>query len=254
MLVIERRNLIRKMILEQGVISVSDLSQNLKVSETTIRRDLDFLEGENILKKTHGGAVVLHQENAEPLFQERKRTHVLEKEEIAKRAAMLVQDKETICLDGGTTTAAMIPYLSLIKDLTVVTNSIHIAFQLQEYESIQVIFIGGILRHRTGSVIGSIAVDTLKGIWIDKLFLSCSGLCPVGGVTVSNIVSLEVRKQMIVSSKELIVLADHTKIGQRYLARVAQLSEVDYIVTDHKATPEQIQALCQTGPVVLLPN
>lgn len=250
MLVIERRNAIKRMLAESGVISVAVLSQSLGVSETTIRRDLDYLENVNILKKIHGGAIA-HDEGAEPLYKERKNTRILEKEQIAKVASSLIHHGDTILLDSGTTTATMIDFLQDKKGMTVVTNSINIAYQLQNNADIQVVMIGGFLRHRTGSVIGSIAVDVLRSIFVDKLFLSCSGICPDGGVTVSNMVSLELRKQMMACAKETVVLADHTKIGQRFLARVAHIHEINYLVTDEGATTEQKEAFEKHGVKVL---
>jgi DeoR family fructose operon transcriptional repressor len=257
MLAIERRNMIKKILVESGVVSVATLSQRMGVSETTIRRDLDFLEGEQVLKKVHGGAMIQgnnEAEEEEPLYRDREGTLVSEKEEIAELASTIIEDGETIFIDSGTTTASVIKYLKGKKGITVVTNSINIAYELQDFFDIQVVVIGGSLRHRTGAFVGSIAVETLKGFWVDKLLLSCSGICPEGGVTVTNLVTLEIRRQMVASAKQVIVLADHTKIGQRHLARVADLEEIDCIITDSIVSREVIDRFEQAGTKVITRN
>lgn len=253
MLAIERRNAIKKFLVEAGIVSVSELCQYLNVSESTIRRDLDILDKENVLKKIHGGAVIVD-DMAEPLFREREHDQVIEKDEIAKFAVSLISDGETVLLDSSTSTAAMVKYLKERKGITVVTNSISISNTLLDYPDIQVVVTGGYLRHRTGSLIGSNAVESLKGIWVDKAFISCSGICPYGGVTVTNLVTIEVRKQMVASAKQIFILADHTKLEKRCLARFASIKDIDFLITDHLISDKQRQEFINAGAEVLIPD
>ncbi|WP_075618862.1 DeoR/GlpR family DNA-binding transcription regulator [Paenisporosarcina indica] len=234
MLVIQRRELIKNQIEEIGEVLVAELSKELNVSETTIRRDLDFLENQQIVMKTYGGAV-LHDNyslKSEPLFSDRSVTNNVQKNHIAKSAASLINDGDVIILDNGTTSSLIVNYLQAKKDLTIITNSIPIAYNLMASEHIDVIVLGGQLRKRTGAIVGNSTILSLQSMYADKVFLSCSGVSIEGGVTVSNMNSMALRKQMMESSQTTILLADSSKIGKRSISKICSLNEITSLVTD----------------------
>ena len=234
MLAIQRREIIKKQIELNGEVLVAELSKTLNVSESTIRRDLDILERQQVVTKTYGGAVIHEQYplTDEPLFSERESTNYYQKERIAKHAADLVEDGDVIILDNGTTTSLMVNFLHDKKDLTIITNSVNIAYNLMSNPTVEIIVLGGQVRIRTGAIVGNSTLLSLQSLWANKVFLSCSGVSLEGGVTVSNMNSMEVRKQMIQSSQSTILLADHSKIGKRFIARICSVEDVTTLVTD----------------------
>ena len=241
MLAVQRREMIKKQIELQGEVLVSELSEKFSVSESTIRRDLEVLEKQQIVTKTYGGAII-HENyllRDEPLFSERELTNFEAKNAIAKNAADLVQDGEVIIIDSGTTTSLMAKYLNKKKDLTVITNSIHVATNLMSNQEIEIIILGGRLRNRTGAIVGSSTLLALQSLWANKAFLSCSGVSLEGGVTVSNINSMEIRKQMIKSSQSAILLADSSKIGKRFISKICSVQDLSILVTEKEFLEEE---------------
>lgn len=234
MMAIQRREIIKSQIEKRGEVLVAELSREFQVSETTIRRDLDYLASLQIVSKTYGGAV-LHDRyalKAEPLFTERTQIHDEKKKRIAKMAAGLIEDGDVIILDNGTTTSLIPLYIQEKKEITVITNSLHIAYSLIESENVDVIVLGGELRKRTGAIIGNNALLELQSLFVNKVFLSCSGVSLEGGVTVSNINTMALRKQMMESSHTTTLLVDSSKIGKRYFAKICPLTKLTNMVTD----------------------
>jgi DeoR/GlpR family transcriptional regulator of sugar metabolism len=242
MLAIQRREIIKKQIELKGEVLVAELSKNFNVSDSTIRRDLDVLERQQVVTKTYGGAVIHEQYSLteEPLFSERESTNYNQKKQIAIQAADLVEDGDVIILDNGTTTSLMVNYLHEKQDLTIITNSINIAYHLMANPNIEIIVLGGRLRNRTGAIVGSSTLLSLQSIWANKVFLSCSGVSLEGGVTVSNMNSMELRKQMIKSSQSTILLADTSKIGKRLIAKICSVHELTTLVTDQDFEEKEV--------------
>lgn len=234
MLAIQRRDIIKKQIEIKGEVTVTELSNQFSVSESTIRRDLDILESQQVVTKTYGGAVIHKQYSLteEPLFSDREFTNYNQKNLIAKMAADLVEEGDVIILDNGTTTSLMVNHLNNIKDLTVVTNSINIAYKLMSNDNIEIIVLGGLLRNRTGAIVGNSTLLSLQSVWANKVFLSCSGVSVKGGVTVSNLNSMEIRKQMIQSAESSILLADSSKIGKRFIAQICPVQKLSTLITE----------------------
>ena len=254
MLAVQRRELIKQQIERKGEVLVAELSKILNVSESTIRRDLDVLESQQVVTKTYGGAVI-HERYAfieEPLFSEREYENHEQKEQIAKSAAELVEDGDVIILDNGTTTSLMAKYLQGKKDVTVITNSVNIAYRLLSDPSIEIIILGGQVRKRTGAVVGNGALLALQSMWANKLFLSCSGVSLEGGVAVSNVNTMELRKQMIQSAQSTILLADHSKIGKRFVAKICSLQEITTLITDQRF--EEAGSYEELGVKVMITN
>lgn len=228
----KRRQLILEIIAREGSVSVADLCNRFNVSEMTVRRDLRLLGDRGLLLRVHGGAVSGRGRSFEPPFMLRATERQAEKERIGKCAATLIKDGDSIALDVGTTTLEIARHLRDRTDLTVITPSLPIVNLLASQPRIRVIITGGILRHGEQSLVGEVAVRTVKDFYVDKAFVGISGITSKEGLTEYNLEDAQVKKALIHFAKERIVVADASKFGQVAFAAVAPLNEIDKIVTD----------------------
>ena len=228
----KRRQLILEIIAREGSVSVVDLCKRFNVSEMTVRRDLRLLGDRGLLLRVHGGAVSGRGRSFEPPFMLRATKRKAEKERIGKRAAALIKDGDSIALDVGTTTLEIARHLRDKTDLTVITSSLPIVNLLASQPRIRVIITGGILRHGEQSLVGEMAIRTVKDFYVDKAFIGISGITAKEGLTEYNLEDAQVKKALIHFAKERIVVVDASKFGQVAFAAVAPLNEIDGIVTD----------------------
>ncbi|HIC90029.1 MAG TPA: DeoR/GlpR transcriptional regulator [Anaerolineae bacterium] len=228
----ERRQHILQIVANEGSVSVADLCHRFDVSEMTIRRDLRLLESEGLLRRVHGGAVSGRGRSFEPPFLLRAGEQQAEKERIGKRAAALVEDGDSIALDVGTTTLEVARHLRDKTDLTVITTSLPIATVLANQPNIRLIVTGGILRPGEQSLIGELAIRAFQDFYVDKAFIGIGGIAWKEGLTEYNLEDAQVKKALIRSAKERIVVTDASKFGRVTFAAVAPLNEIDKIVTD----------------------
>ncbi|WP_019639629.1 DeoR/GlpR family DNA-binding transcription regulator [Paenibacillus fonticola] len=244
MLVAERYEKIVQMIDEKGSMRVSELSELCRVTEETIRRDLDRLEEAGRLRRSHGGAVSVKQKGDVPEipYAEREVMHAEEKQRIAEEAVRLIQPKERILLDASTTAWYMASKLPDIP-LTVLTNSIRVATELCNKKKIEVISTGGLLANRSLSFVGPLAERSLEAYYVDKMFLSCKGVHLDRGVSESNELQARVKQKMVTIADQVILLADASKFGQQGFTHVMSLEQVDTIITDQRITEETRVAL-----------
>lgn len=243
----ERKMKIVEYLQEQSRASVQELSKIFQVSESTVRRDLQELEDAKLLKRTHGGAVCLENVNFEPTFIEKEDKFRKEKESIARKAAEFIQDGDTLVIDSGTTTAYLAKEMKRFSNLKVVTNSIILAQELQGIEGIEVIIIGGTLRQNTLSMVGPIAEKSLSMLRVDKAFMATNGLDLVDGLTTPNVVEAATKSKMIDIAKQVILLADYTKIGKVAFAKFADLSRIDTCIVDDKVRQDIIEKMGKSG-------
>lgn len=211
------------------------LSQALGVSPATVRRDLTELEKQGLLRRTHGGALPLSGTSFEPSFGQKSGEQVEEKRRIGAAAASLTRDGETVILDAGTTTMEIARALSGRRDLTAVTNSVSIAAELATMEGVHVILTGGDLRKNTMALVGPAAEAFLRTITADRVFLGINGIDPERGLTTPNLLEAATKQAMVRAASEVVVVADHTKLGRVAFAHVAGLDQVDRLVCDEPA-------------------
>lgn len=251
MLVAERYEKIVSLVNERGAIRVSELSELCQVTEETIRRDLDRLEQAGRLRRSHGGAVsVKDDQQPEIPYSEREITYAEEKKRIAQAAIKRISPKDRILLDASSTAwymAAEVPDLPL----TVLTNSIKVATELSSKEKIEVISTGGILAQRSLSFVGPLAERSLDAYHVDKVFLSCKGVHLDRGISESNELQARIKERMIGMADEVVLLADSSKFGVQAFTQVADLSEVDVIITDHRIAKETLDSLRDRGITVI---
>ncbi|OME86657.1 DeoR family transcriptional regulator [Paenibacillus sp. FSL A5-0031] len=233
MLVHERYDKIVQLVNERGSIRVTELSELCQVTEETIRRDLDRLEQAGRLRRSHGGAVSVKDQQPEIPYFEREITHAEEKKRIAVEAIKLIQPNERILLDASSTAwymAASMPDMPL----TVLTNSIKVAMELSSKEKIEVISTGGILASRSLSYVGPLAERSLDAYHVDKAFLSCKGVHLERGVSESNELQARIKHKMVGMADQVILVADSSKFGVQAFTHVADLDDVDAIITDER--------------------
>ncbi len=251
MLVAQRYDKIVKLVNEHGSMRVTELSERCQVTEETIRRDLDRLERQGLLRRSHGGAVSVQGEQPETPFSEREIMHAEEKRRIAEQAVKLIEPNDRILLDASTTAWYMAASLPDIP-LTVLTNSIRVATQLSNREKIEVISTGGQLVSRSLSFVGPLAERSLDTYYVNKLFLSCQGVHLERGVSESNELQGRVKQKMVGMADQVILLADASKFGVQAFAHVMNLNEVDQLITDSRIDQRIVEQLQEQAMKVMI--
>jgi DeoR family fructose operon transcriptional repressor len=231
MFVEERHREIIKILRDRGKVKTLQLAEMLGVSEPTIRRDIAELDKRGELIRTHGGALPIEENDAEPTFLEKSDKYLEEKVQIGKVAASLVKSGSTIVLDGGTTTLQIAKHLSGEK-LTVITNALDIAESLEENGDIDVILTGGTIRWNTRALVGPITEAVLKQFRVDMAFVGINAISAEGGVMTPNLIEASSKKAMLEIAHRAFVVADHTKFNKRALCKVAAFSDLEGIITD----------------------
>src|SRR5438105_2451560 len=219
MLTDERRSLILEQLGTQGRVLAADLSTELAVSADTIRRDLRELDDAGLLRRVHGGALPRHGD-ASP-FAARARRAPEAKASIARRAAGLVRDGQVVVLDGGTTTLELARALRPDLSASVVTTSPPIALALADHPGVEVTVVGGTLRPNALVTVGAAAIEALRVIRADVVFLGVCGLHPEIGITTEDLEERHVKAAMIAGAAEVVALSDHDKLGTALRVGVA---------------------------------
>ncbi len=237
----ERRQKILELVRANGAVSLRELARVVRSSEVTVRRDLRLLESQGLLDRRHGGAVSTGGLSHEPTYSEKSRVAAREKAAIGALAAGLVEEGDAICVGGGTTTQAFARHLSAFRELTVVTNSVLVAQELARSRTIEVVMTGGTLRGSIYALVGSTAEQSLAGMRVRRSFLSGNGLTAERGLSTPNLVVAGMDRALAAAAEEVVVLADHTKIGLETMSRTVPTEGIDHLVTG-EACPEDVVA------------
>jgi DeoR family transcriptional regulator, fructose operon transcriptional repressor len=230
MLAETRRRMLLDLISRQGFATLEELVKSLGVSESTVRRDLEALDLSGSVKRTHGGAVYSGEVRALPALEDRATTAAAEKQAIGRATAALVEDGDTVLLDGGTTTLEVARAL-VGRPIQVVTNCLPIAHLLASSAPTDLILIGGYVYPRTGVALGPLAVATMQGIRVRRAILGAGGIV-AEGIYNSNMLLVESERRMMACGQETVIVADHTKFGRLALARLCGLDQVQHLVVD----------------------
>lgn len=244
-----RRRKICEVLVQEGFVDVPSLARLFDTSSSTIRRDLAILEESRLIKRTHGGALPTREEMV--AFESRDFLNVEEKEKIARKAAELINDGETIFLDAGTTTARVANSL-LSKRLTVITNGLNIARILQKGRNITVIQTGGKLIPAIQSFVGPIAEEALRKLNTDKAIIATAGISSEDGLTNSSIEEIPLKRIAIERTGEAIVAADSSKFGKKAFSSGIPLDSIKIVVTDSKVSPDEKTKLEAKGIKVIV--
>lgn len=248
MLLDQRRQRILEFIEQQGFVSLQQMCDHFQISESTARRDVEYLDGISQVRKTRGGAAYIGESIT--TFEERKIKSLRQKQEIARTVVDMLDDGDVVLLDGGTTTLEVARQL-IGRSLQVVTNSIPIVNLLVNQPLIELISIGGYVYPQTGVALGPVAVQALKGIQARRLIMSVGGITD-RGLFNSNSLLVETERQMIESADEVWVVTDSTKFGRSALSHLCSLDLVDQVITDDGITDEWQARLDAAGIDVVI--
>jgi DeoR family transcriptional regulator of aga operon len=253
LLVAERRHRILEILRDQGRVTVDDLAGRFATSQVTIRTDLATLEAAGALERTHGGALLRRDDDDQPITVKQTRHHA-EKVRIAQVAAALIKDGETIILDSGTTTAEIAKQLRRleVQSINVITNALNIAMLLADVPSVRLIMPGGILRPESNSLSGHMAEAALATLQADRLFLGADGLDPERGVMTPHLPEAHLNAQMIAISRQVIVVADSSKLLRRNISLIARVEQLHMLITNAGANPDVVSELRRRGVEVRL--
>jgi DeoR/GlpR family transcriptional regulator of sugar metabolism len=242
-----RQSKIRVMVEEEGQVTVADLIELLKVSEATIRRDLEELAQQGWVRRTHGGAVRVERARKEPPILHRQTEAADEKQRIGKLAAKCVQVGDTIFLGSGTTVHEVARNLREIPNLTVITNALNVVNELSECENIELIVIGGMFRQSESSMVGHIAENAIREFRADCVFMGMRAIDPKHGFTNDYLPEAMTDRAILDIAPQCIVVADSRKFGRVSTVFLAPVNVAHAIVTDTNISPDILTELQEMG-------
>ncbi|MFO0925630.1 MAG: DeoR/GlpR family DNA-binding transcription regulator [Gemmataceae bacterium] len=250
MLVEERRQRVLDLVSKRGFVALTDLASAIGVSESTIRRDIDYWHQQGVLRPTRGGAVFTGGGGSLPTLDERSAAQLEEKRAVAREAVAHIRDGDSVLLDGGTTTLE-VARLLVGRSVQIVTNSLPIAALFASRHEADLVLLGGYIYPRTGVALGPWTVRMMEDIHVHQAVLSVGGITDKGLFN-SNLLLVETERQMMRCADEVVVVADHSKIGRPALAYLGELAAVDTLIVDDGLTREGRQMLEQADVRVLI--
>jgi DeoR family transcriptional regulator, aga operon transcriptional repressor len=248
----DRVSAILERVASNGSVDAGHLADEFRVSAATIRRDLQVLEDQKLLSRTHGGAVAVDVAYELPV-RYRVGHHRAEKSLVAQLAAKLLpRGPLTLGLTGGTTTHILARLLAERLDLTVVTNALNIAAELALRPRLKLIMTGGVSRTQSYELVGPIADQALAGLNIELAVVGVDGISARGGLTTHDDIEAHTNSVMIHRSDRVMVVADGSKVGRNSLARICPITDVTTLVTDDSADPDGLEAIRRAGTEVVV--
>lgn len=247
----ERRSEIVKRVLERGRVDVSELAEEFGVTGETIRRDLTELQRERLVRRVHGGAVPWRGSVIVPRLEVREGHNAAEKRRIAKAALAEVPQTGSIIIDSGSTALQLADVLDRERDIVVVTNQMSIVRSLATTERPDIIVLGGALRRRTMAFVDETGVEALRDMSVDVAFIGCDGMSPAHGFTTPYREEVAIKQAMIRAARRVVMMFDHSKIGNEQLFRFADVKQVDVVYTDVGMDPAVAALLEEHGPRVV---
>jgi DeoR family transcriptional regulator of aga operon len=250
----ERKRKIAQLVESEGRVIVAELVKRLGASEVTIRTDLEALAATGALVRVHGGAIKPAEPNHDRPLKFKETLHHAEKVRIGRAAAGLIRPGQTIILDSGTTTIEIARQISGldVKPLTIVTNALPVAFELSDVPQFTVIMLGGILRPPSRSLVGPQADREMSLMNADQLFLGVAGIDPELGLLTPDILEAQLNAMMIRVAKEVTVVSDSSKFGQRSLSLISRIESIHRVITDERVDRAMVALLRKRGIEVLL--
>ncbi|WP_317164884.1 DeoR/GlpR family DNA-binding transcription regulator [Hymenobacter ginkgonis] len=243
----KRHQLILQQLQAYKHVEVPELCEALHVSAVTVRKDLKLLEEKGLLFRTHGGASLESPYIKDRPVNEKEQLAVGEKADIATVAAQLIQAQESVIIASGTTMLALARAIPTQLPLTVITSALNVGLELLKHPEIEVLQLGGYLRHSSSSVTGPHAEQVLAEIACSKLFLGVDGIDLDFGLTTTNIAEARLNQQMMRTAQQTIVLADSSKFGKRGFGRICGLEQVAHIITDQGIAPADSRKIKELG-------
>ena len=234
-------------LIKHGTVLVSDLVEKLEVSAVTVRKDLTELEKSDRLYRSHGRAVLVNPYINNRSVSEKEKIAPDQKHAIGREASRLIVRDDSIAIASGTTVHALARNIMPIHRLTVVSASLPVSNILSQHESIDIIQLGGMLRHSSLSVVGEYSARILDECSFSKLYLGVDGIDFDYGITTTDMREAALNQKMMAASQKTIVLADSSKFGRRGFAKIADMDAVDIIITDPGVSPKVIRQVEDLG-------
>lgn len=247
----ERRERIVRRLLREGRVDVTALAESFDVTGETIRRDLADLQRDRLVRRVHGGAIPWRGTAIVPRLEVREGINVDEKRRIATAATAEVPERGSLIIDSGSTALHLADQLDRERDLTVITNSVPIIRSLALTDRPQVVVLGGALERKTMAMVDETGVDLLRDITVDVLFIGCDGMSPETGFTTPYRAEVAIKRAMMASARRVVMMFDHSKVGNEQLFRFATLDEVDVIITGVEVDDATAARMEAQGPVVI---
>jgi DeoR/GlpR family transcriptional regulator of sugar metabolism len=241
---------IKTVLMQRGVCSINELFDEIEASQSTVRRDLTALEKQGFIERYHGSAVCT--EYAILSHLKRMMINREEKEEIGRKAAALVKDRQTLVIGAGSTASILVNHLAGKSGLTIITPSISIARQLSSKNDFTVILTGGVLDLETHSLTGHLAELSMEQIHADIAFIGCDSISPSLNVMNVSFDIAALKKSILKASSEKILIADHTKFGKAHLASIGSISQFDKLVVDSKIPEDYLKRIRDLGVEVVI--
>lgn len=249
MLNIERNNLIVKLVNEKNSVSVAELSQILEVSEVTVRKVLNDLDHQGLIRRTRGGAISIHEPIIEVEEREKEKANIKEKKLIANAAYQLIHDSDTVFLDAGSTTLEIAKLIKAgaKRNITVVTNALNIANELITSYDIEVIMVGGSVRHKIMSCVGGFTESIVSNLNFDITFIGSNSVSLTTGVTTPNMLEAQVKRCVLKQARKKILVCDASKFGLTTMSKICALENLDTIITDSSLKKDMQEKMLQAG-------
>jgi DeoR family fructose operon transcriptional repressor len=248
----QRRDRIQEFLVVNKIARTADLCALLDASEATVRRDLEWLEQEGILERTHGGAILSQRMPLEPGYQQRALTYPEEKRHIGALAASLIEKDDVVFINSGTTTTEVIRYMRGDPSVSIFTNNLTAAFEVGE-PGFQYYVVGGEFQPRSNSLAGRFAVENLGQVFASKAILGVDGISLKYGCTVPSNAEAEIIREMIKQTHgEIIIVSDHSKWGMVSNFQIAAIEEIDQLITDPGLDALGLESLTTHGVKILI--
>lgn len=248
----ERHREIVALTVDKARVEVAELAKRFGVTTETIRRDLSDLQRLRLVRRVHGGAVPWDTASFEPLLSIRNDQHDGEKRRLARAAIEELPPDGSIIIDSGSTLNRFAEAIPTDADLRVVTNSLATAQALASHDRVDVVVIGGKLRKNTLAMVDSAAVEAVRPLTVDALFISCDGMSVENGLSTPYRAEAALKRAMIASADRVIALADHSKFGHDFFMAFADWADIDVLVTNRELAPASIAAVEACGVTVLV--
>lgn len=252
MLIAERRRRILEHVRARGYASFRDLADVVGISESTVRRDLRAMVAEGLLSSTRGGVSQHVRPGAEAAGTTSPDPVAAERAAIAARAAALVEPGTAILLGPGRTTVALAGCLTDVGPLTVITNSVPVTTELLHVDHVDMVMVGGTLRRSINAFVGPLTEQSLTGLRGAQVFLSGEGVTVDRGLTTPNVFAAATDIALVAAGRQVVVLADHSKIGRDTMCQTVPTHRIDVLITDSKADPVMVRALVDAGVHVVI--
>lgn len=248
----ERHSIILDLLMQHNSILVTDLAEHLNVSSVTIRKDLTDLEKEKKLYRNHGKAILINPYINDRNVNEKEKFYIEEKRLIGMQAASLITSKDSILIASGTTMHALARCIQTTDKLTVITASLQVAHILSKDKNIDIIQLGGMLRHSSLSVVGKYAEAALSDFSCSKLYIGVDGIDLDFGITTTDMMEASLNRVMMQTAQKTIVLADSSKFGRRGFSKIADMEEIDQIITDSKIPNTTAKRIEEMGIILTI--